>query len=387
MAKGTRVSDVNFSVPEGADPMGIGIPDLGKSSYDPIATIKQGWDNYAQNSAIKDSQRREDWKAQKKALPTFEAVNANVAGILNKKAMQLGEFADRKYKSGEFFPFATTGQVDDKTGKKKKAWEEMQRLESDLSKEGEAYNALLPAYKEALKIRNNPSLRDELDLEYTDQQMKDFATGDLSKMAEVAPNLVGYKPTPVQMMEEVTKRMESYYNPDELIQLKKAWDPDLQKFVITEGMNIDLNKAKAAMPKIYEDLSYEKNPFTNDVKRRYKNASESEKIDKETGVVMDNKDWFSNRFFPFLDQRIKTTRVSKATPAAGSDKPKFDWSNMLGNITRDEKGAWKLPEDGMTEIANKGEGTASAVNRKYKVSATIDFSAISDKIFPMTTSN
>ena len=88
--KGTSYGDVNFSVPEGADPLGVGVPDLGRSSYDPIATIQAGWDRSRQDRLIRKDREQRNYEQFQQTLPTVDSVNKNLASIQNKKIMEMG---------------------------------------------------------------------------------------------------------------------------------------------------------------------------------------------------------------------------------------------------------------------------------------------------------
>ena len=69
------MKSVDFNIPEGADPMGIGILDLGKSSYDPIETIQRFNENRRQNRLIRDERRREDYRYYMDRLPPKGPIN------------------------------------------------------------------------------------------------------------------------------------------------------------------------------------------------------------------------------------------------------------------------------------------------------------------------
>lgn len=385
MARGTNVSNVNFSIPEGADPMGIGIPDLGKSSYDPIETIKRGWEKDREDRAIKNAERREDWKAQKKAIPTFESVNAKVAGILNQKAVKLGSYVDQQYKAGMFAPWAKSGEVD-KDGKRTSTWQEVQRLESELASEGEAYNALLPKYKAAQAIVSDPKNESLIDWDVTNKRMKQFAEAkDLQGMSEASSKLYAFKPKPVDMMNEVTARLKSYLPEETVAEITRSWDPLLNKFKIDETTpGVDQTKLAQAMLKVYDDLAIEKNEFINDVHRRYELAPKREK-ETDDGVPIDEKAWWVGRYVPAYNDKIKTTYVAKGSDSTTNDgKPVFKAESMI-TIPKDDKGMYQFTEGVTTTIASLKEGSFAPTMKNYSVAATVELSGVSDKTFPVKT--
>jgi hypothetical protein len=81
---------------------------LEEVSYDPIESIRNGWETARQDRLIKSQERREDWKAQKAEIPTYQNFNRKVAGKLNQKAVKIGEYVDQQYRAGQFWPFAKT---------------------------------------------------------------------------------------------------------------------------------------------------------------------------------------------------------------------------------------------------------------------------------------
>ncbi|MBU0651235.1 hypothetical protein KKC59_04930, partial [bacterium] len=307
MARGTNVSNVNFSIPEGADPMGIGIPDLGKSSYDPIATIKRGWEKDREDRAIKNAERREEWKEQKKAIPTFESVNAKIAGILNQKAVKLGSYVDQQYKAGMFAPWAKSGEVD-KDGKRTSTWQEMQRLESELASEGEAYNRLLPAYQKAEAIINDPTKNKQVDWDITKKRMDQFKNGSLEEMADVAPKLVAFKPDQINLQKEFMSILGDYITPDSEPVITKAFDPSTGKLLVRESTSKDQAILLRNTTSAIKDMLGRDDEYSNAMKNQY----DMVKPKTKDGVPIDIVTYWVGEKIPDYGEKVKNTWVAPA---------------------------------------------------------------------------
>jgi 6-pyruvoyl-tetrahydropterin synthase len=324
MAKGTSVSSVNFSIPEGADPMGIGIPDLGRSSYDPIESIRNGWETARQDRLIKSQERREDWKAQKAEIPTYQNFNRKVAGKLNQKAVKIGEYVDQQYRAGQFWPFART-----KDGSK--TYQKLEQAKGELADEGEAFNnILLPAYKNALDIINDPKNEKLLDQDYTKAQMKKFTeTDDIEEMMRLKDKLYAFKPTAVNMAREVKSRLNDYLPEETIKEVDRVFDPLTGKIEITETTGIDRAELERAMLKVYDDMKFDNDENINYINRAYKNAPKSDKV-TDDGVPIDEKAWFVGRYVPGYADKIKTSFVAKSDDGGG-----FDWKSLFGGVSFD----------------------------------------------------
>jgi hypothetical protein len=388
MAKGTKVSDVNFSIPEGADPMGIGIPDLGRSSYDPLDTIRRGWEKSRQDRIMKRQERREDWKERKAKIPTFESVNQAVAKKLNDKTVEMSNYLDQQFRAGQFAPWA-------KTEGGEKVWQKLNTLEQEIASEGEAYNKLLPKYKAAQDFISNPANDKKIDWDVTNKRMNEFVGAkDLEDMTMAAAgNMVALKPTPIAMMKEVTTRLGEYMDEESVQKIAESWDPTTNKLRIDETTGVDTAELERSMLKIYEDLQAEGGEeFANEITARYNKAPQSEKVTAD-GIPIDEKAWFVGRYSPSYAEKIKTSYVAK------SDEGGVNWLSMFGGISKKDDGTWNLTSPTVKQIdrqrptqVNKGtekkpkwEDAMEQVPEQY-YSHNVELSGVIDKPFAMESS-
>lgn len=298
--KGTKYSDVNFNVPEGADPLGIGVPDLGVSSYDPIATIRAGWLKNREERLIKAEQRREDYQKFLETLPTFEAINQKVAGKLNERVIEMGRLAHQRYKSGAWSPFAKT-----ETGASTER--ELQRMQKEVITEGQLYNAMLPKYKAAEKYLSDPENIEKIDMDLTRRNMSAFTEAediDAMNRALTKP-LVVLKPEPVELNEYLNKMIDMYIPGEDKGLVSSVFDPEMNKWKLTEVTYKDPDRVIRGMRKIYRNME---DKYKNEVNRRY---LQPETI-KETkdGVPISEEDWFISQYVPEYAKKLDVQTVA-----------------------------------------------------------------------------
>ena len=153
MAKGTKYSDVNYSVPEGADPLGIGVPDLGKSSYDPIATIRHGWEASRQERMMNRDLQQQTYEAYMKNMPTPEGINQKITRDVNKKLGKMGALFQQQQRAGGFSDIAKTDE-----GKNVQA--ELAQLENEVASTIPVYNSLSKQYEKDLATMRSGANKD-----------------------------------------------------------------------------------------------------------------------------------------------------------------------------------------------------------------------------------
>jgi|GEM_PF-3586028 len=364
------MANISFNVPKGADPMGIGGFDLGRSSYDPLQTIREGWQKTREEQLIKDEQRRKEFQDTVSKIPSFEAVNQNVASRLNDKKNKLYNLAERSYKSGAWSPFAKdqeTGLNVDKA---------MSKLENEIATEGSAYNEMLSRYKSAKDFVDNPKNADKIDWQLTEQRMNDFATAkDLPGMANsLTKPLVAIKPDPVNF-DKWLKDQVAYYVPGEDKKIiDTVYDPNTDKFKIISQTYKDPNRVADAMIKIYRNAGEE---YKKVIDKKFKDATESEKVTSD-GVPVKPEDWFASRFVPGYGIKIDLKYVAKSKKS--TDKS-FDWSNYLPSKTKD--GEFDLSK--WQEVKSLGYKPAGGTTEtlQYNSAATIPLQGVSNKAFIM----
>ena len=333
------MKSVDFNIPEGADPMGIGILDLGKSSYDPIETIQRFNENRRQNRLIRDERRREDYRYYMDRLPTAQGTNQQISSNLNKDVAELSELFLQQQSMGGWGGLAKT---DD--GEKVRA--KMARLENKIATDIPIYNNYSIAAEKDKAVMRDPAKAKNLDMEAT---MRNFDAMQSAKTVEEfarpftenGGSLLVYKPTPVKMMAEVTARLADYLPEEEVLSYQASWDPATNKFKTEETTGIDPAKLERAMLNVYDDMMDEEDEFATDIDSRYRNAPKSQ-TETEDGLTIDKKAWFVGRYVPGYENKIKTGYVAK-----GTDKDKEETPEPTGleyAVAREDDGTIDLPK-------------------------------------------
>jgi hypothetical protein len=363
--KGTKYSDVQFSVPAGADPMGIGVPDLGRSSYDPLATIRQGWDEMRQDRQLKDAERKQEYQNYMEALPTFDEVNTKVAQKLNESVVKMGDYAHQKYKSGAWSPFARNEEG-------LPVERELSRLENKIATEGAAYNAMLPKYQEAEKFARDPDNFEKIDWDLTTPRMQAFTEAeDIEGMTRALNKpLVVTKPEPVELNEYLKKMIPTYIQGDDVEQVSSVFDPEMNKWQVTERTYKDPERTAEGMKKMYRNMD---DRYKNEVDRRFERAPQNQKVTAD-GVPIDVEDWFATQYVPEYGEKLNVSYV------AGKDEGgRTDWSFLPGK--RDD-GTFDLkPYEEVKVLGMKSGETTERVS--FNSAATIPLQGVSKKPFVM----
>lgn len=366
-----KASDVKFT--GGPDPLGIGVPDLGRSSYDPLEQIRTGFERSRQERMIRQKERREDYQKFMEDLPTYEAINQNVAGRLNEKVKAMGDLALQKYKSGDFSPFAKTP-----TGEKTVA--ELGRLERETIEEGQAYEALLPVYKKARDFAANPANQEKIDWEETQKRMGAFVGAeDVKGMADAASqNLVVLKPEPVELNKWITERAAELI-PEDDIQTSVVKDEETGQVITTKRKFKNPTKAANTYKDIYRNADQSEQRFVNAVNKDFERAvkrNDPLAVD-EFGNPRPVEDFFAAKYVPEYANQI--TKTTKAIPKGG--KLKID----LG-IQKDEDGNLVMPE--MTTSTYKMKiGGGDAQDYDFPIIYEAPISHIFKKGIPWSVSN
>lgn len=363
---------VDFSVPEGADPMGIGVPDLGKSSYDPLATIRRGWEKTREERLMKEAERREDYQKFMEKLPTFESVNEKVASKLNSKAVEMGKLAHQRYKSGAWSPFA-------KTEEGLSTERELGRMEKELVQEGSQYNAMKEKYKIADQFIRDPANYDKIDWEVTLPRIESFTDAeDIEGMSNALQKpLVALKPDPVDFHSWLNDQIGTFIPGEDQEIVGQIFDPETGKFKVKTKEYTNPERAAKGMIKIYNTAE---DQYKNWIDRRYELAPEEEKVTKDD-VPVGTEDWFASKFVPEYGEKLDLKMYSV------SDQKGSWWGFLPG---KGSDGSFDLKDyEEVVEIATppagEGEGDIPIV-RQYFSAATIPLQSITKQAFVMPNS-
>lgn len=336
-------SDMNFSVPEGVDPIAIGVFDTGKSSYDPLKTIDEGWERQRQNRMIKDEQRREDYKSFIKNLPTFDAFNIRLSSDLNDKVQKMREYAERKYKAGQFSPFLKT----EKGPEGKNVEKELKRMEREIMTIAPFYEKAAKAYDTALSTAKNPKLQDKINQKLTWENLDKIANAKtVDEMAQaLSKNPVVFKPTPIDMLKYFNDQFDTLVSKadQELLGIRK--DPKTGLIISETGLAE--NKARNAGMQVYRNAMRDEN-MANWITENYQQAKSFGLTKDRNGMDMDQMEWYLKEHMPQL-ATTSTVRNPLKEGGTGSNKKK--------ELTVINKGKYYQVKTGPSAINVPGEIT------------------------------
>jgi hypothetical protein len=293
--KGTKYSDVNFSVPEGADPMGIGVFDTGKSSYDPLQTIRSGWEKTRQERMIKDEREREDYQNYVNKLPTFDAFNEKLSSDLNSKVGKMKEYAEQKYKAGIFSPFLKT----ERGPEGKKVNDELKRMEKEIMNIAPFYEKAANVYNQSMAVAKDINNRDLINRKLTFQNLKKIADAETpEQLAEaISQNPVVFKPTPIDMLKYFNEQFDTLVSPADKELLDIKTDPKTGLIISTTGLGE--NKARNAGMQIFRTAMRDDNK-KQWITEKYQQAKESGLTKDASGMDMDMQEWYLKEHMPQL---------------------------------------------------------------------------------------
>lgn len=303
-AKGTSYSDVNFSVPEGADPLGIGVPDLGRSSYDPIATIASGWENTRQERLIKGDRDQASYQQYLKSMPTVEGVNQNISRKLNQKMVKMGGLFKQRQKAGPFGKWAKTDEGGNLTA-------ELSRLENEVATDIPIYNHYSSVYEKDLATMRSGANKDKIDWELTNQNVKRMneakdVTEFAQPFADNGGTLVVFRPEEADMIGWVKDSIDTFAPGVDTEVLSQGKDPNTGKWRTTTLETKDQKRIYDSIIKGYANAPM---AVKNQVDRMYATAPASDKRD-ENGVVMEPDAWYASQFAPEWGKKTSTTQTT-----------------------------------------------------------------------------
>jgi hypothetical protein len=333
MAKGTKYSDVNFSVPEGADPLGIGVPDLGRSTYDPIATIQQGWEATRQERLIRGDRDQATYQQYLKSMPTVEGVNQEISKKLNKKMVRMGGLFKQRQEAGPFGKWAKTPEGESTVA-------ELSRLENEIASEIPIYNHYSEQYGKDQAVMRNPNNRDKIDWDLTNENVRrmteaENVEGFVQPFAENAGSLVVMRPEEADMIGWVKSSIDTFAPGMDSSILAQGKDPNTGKWKTTTLETKDQKRVYDAIVKGYANAP---RAVQNQIQRMYDAAPKAEKTDAN-GVVLEPDTWYASQFAPeygMAKKQMFTTiddDTKQKTAAPGYGIPRVDGKIDLPQLT------------------------------------------------------
>jgi len=308
MAKGTSSGDVHFSVPEGADPLGIGVLDLGRSSYDPIDTIRRFNETRRQNRLIRQDRDREDYQNFMKMMPTVSGVNKNIAANMNKDILEMSKLFKQQQSLGAFGGFAKTGEDKDE-----KVSIKLSEIENKVATDAPIYKWYSDQYGKDQTVMRSPANKDKIDWELTMEnvdamnQAKDVE-GFSQPFAENGGSLVVFKPEPQDII-GYAKKVGSMIEGTDIMSHEIKMDPMTNTMTTTQVTGADPAMIHKAYQTGYE---FAEPNMKNAIDALYNVAPDKKNAD---GVIMDAKEWWANKFSGFHGTTTskKTTKLTKDT--------------------------------------------------------------------------
>jgi hypothetical protein len=343
---------------KGTDPMGIGVPTSYTPVHNPMETIRRSWETTRQNRLIKQENKRQDYKEKREALPTFEAVNQKVGGVLNEMTEDLRNYYLEESKKGDFEAF-----TDNLTKKGRAVQARMNEKERQIIEHGKAYSAMVPKYKAAYDFTTNPKNYENIDWETTQERMNSFETGDLQSMTNaVSEGLVEMKATPVDIQKWKRDNIEMYI-PEETVEISsEKIDETTGKIRIEDIKYKDPKEAARQMRLMYNDAPEKIQKY---LQKEYEAAPEAEKTTKD-GLVIGVDDWFVSKHMPSYGKQIGVKYYA--------GKPTGRGGFSLNFPGRNDKGVYDFKESAQTKVlgtpAYTSDGETPTAN--YTSAATIN---------------
>lgn len=392
MAKqaGTKYSDVNFSIPAGADPLGVGIPDLGRSSYDPVQMIMEQSEQQRVARQAKRQMDMEEYQNYLKSMPTVEGTKSEISKNLNSQIQRMGELFLDKQKAGGFFSMQKSP-----TGGTAEA--ELSRLENQIATDVPIYNHYSDQMAKDIATTRVGGNKDKIDWELTNENMKaaeeGAKTGEVQSFAQpFADNggsLIVWRPEEADMIGWVKDSIDTFAPGTDSSIVSEELDPETGKMRVE---TLDYKSRKRMHDAIVKGYDNAPRAVQNEIKRMYDAAPQAEKVD-ENGVTMDPEVWYANKYVPVYGQERGVSYV------ATDQKGKMDWMKMLG-LGRDANGALVMGAPTTKQIDRQREGEPINVGTKNRpvwepqmvqtpeqyYAYTADLSGVIDKPFAMETS-
>ena len=309
MAKGS-------SSQQGVDPLGIGVPQYARSSYDPIETARRAWSDFASNKAAPDKERKkeyDDWV--NKNIPTPDAWEQKTAEELSNETLEFSQEVEQSFRQGEFDPF--------KPGEKGTSF---QKRANDIKNKSNLYKSLGEMYKNEYRTLRAPANFEKIDHELTKENFDNFINEpDIQKKADkIMEPLVVFKPEPVEVMNELKSAVGYVFQGglDKEI-TKDSFDPrtGMIKVESLEGMSPE--KLETGMRKVWNMMSPR---VKKEFERRYADAPRSQKIavEDDAEIPISTEDWFIAQHSPEYAKKMNISYTRRP-----EDRMGFSWSTYL----------------------------------------------------------
>lgn len=362
MAKGS-------SSQQGVDPLGIGVPQYARSSYDPIETARRAWSDFASNKAAPDKERKkeyDDWV--NKNIPTPDAWEQKTAEELSNETLEFSQEVEQSFRQGEFDPF--------KPGEKGTSF---QKRANDIKNKSNLYKSLGEMYKNEYRTLRAPANFEKIDHELTKENFDNFINEpDIQKKADkIMEPLVVFKPEPVEVMNELKSAVGYVFQGglDKEI-TKDSFDPrtGMIKVESLEGMSPE--KLETGMRKVWNMMSPR---VKKEFERRYADAPRSQKIavEDDAEIPISTEDWFISQHSPEYAKKMNISYVRKPDGSAS-----FSWGTYLPG--KNEEGKFELQP--MTKTFGRIGADSKSTIAEFNSEHSIPLQQVFTRSFPMQVS-
>jgi len=330
MANNLKPSDIALK-----DPLGIGVPYYGPSTFDPYQFTKEAWagtvKKFKEESEEGIGKSLLGIQSYIKQLPTPEAWEQQTYKQLSDEALKISQDVYMEVIKKNFNPLGNSPY-----DLMKKA--EFDKRMAEYKGKIDLYKSLKPLYDAQFKLISDPSNQEVIDKELTEKRVKDFIEEpDLSKkFAMLQDGLIVFKPKPVEVSTEMARALNMYLPGHEKIITKDAFDEETGLWKTEYLEKVDKKKLDSAMDKVWNVLS---DRVRNEIQRRYEAAPVEEKtvvVDGEK-IPLDVKDWFKKSYSPEFAERI----TAQYRRAPSKEENVFKWifpqKNEQGEFILDER--------------------------------------------------
>lgn len=332
------------------DPLGIGVPNLGKSEFDLNKIIESGFQRQRANRMLKDQQDREDYQNFINKLPSFDAFNNKLSTDLNNKVQKMKDYAEQKFKAGVFSPFVKT----ERGPEGKNVEKELKNMENELATITPFYKKASDVYAQAEKVVNDPTKKDLINRDLTLANMKKIAEAKSPQelAAAISENPIVFKETPVDMFKYFNDSFDELISraDQELLGIKR--DPRTGLIVTETG--IADNKAQNAGMRIFRNAMRDTNKASW-INENYKADKEAGLTKNAEGLDIDKQEWFIREYMPELGNKA-TVRNPVTEGGTGKKKPELTSVSENGLVWKTGPKAINVPDtieiykpDGSTE--------------------------------------
>ena len=313
--------------------MGIGVPDYGRSSFDPVEFVRRTWDEAQTKKMMREEGAYDQYQKMLEQVPTVDAYEKAAAQHINQLASRASNYIHDLHKQGGFDPLKRTDETNRQMGIINDMMGEI-KTQAGLYKEDKKF------YEDDLKLMRTLSAQGKLDEELTQKNLQEYLQEEdiYKKMAmRTEKPLVVPKPEPVDIMTEFQKAISMFKPGLSKTITSESFDPTTGEMRIETLEGVDKKEIDQLMSKAWSVFS---DPVKNEWKRRYDKAPESEKVNKD-GIKLGVEDWFRAKHSPLYAERMNVqyrkvgeksdlTNIKNMLPAKNPATGQYDLSGLKG---------------------------------------------------------